>query len=56
VVSQQVPMSLGGDGPTPAHLVKRYVALADTDLAHRHAAASPADRLLASTGSRAERG
>lgn len=33
-------------GHATLDMVKRYVALADTDLAVRHAAASPADRLL----------
>lgn len=34
-------------GHTTLDMVKRYVALADTDLAARHRAASPADRLVA---------
>jgi integrase/recombinase XerC len=34
-------------GHTTLDMVKRYVALADTDLAARHAVASPADRLVA---------
>ena len=34
-------------GHSTLDMVKRYVALADTDLAARHAVASPADRLVA---------
>ena len=34
-------------GHTTLDMVKRYVALADSDVAIRHRAASPADRLLA---------
>jgi hypothetical protein len=33
-------------GHTTLDLVKRYVALADTDVAQRHRVASPADHLL----------
>lgn len=33
-------------GHTSLDMVKRYVALANADLAARHAVASPADRLL----------
>jgi integrase/recombinase XerD len=33
-------------GHTTLDMVKRYVALADDDLAARHRDASPADRLL----------
>jgi integrase/recombinase XerD len=36
-------------GHATLDMVKRYVALADTDLAQRHRAASPADRLLAAS-------
>ncbi len=36
-------------GHATLDMVKRYVALADTDLAARHRAASPADRLLGDT-------
>ena len=40
-------------GHVTLDMVKRYVALVDTDLAQRHRVASSADRLLAA-GSRAE--
>jgi integrase/recombinase XerD len=43
-------------GHATLDMVKRYVALADTDLAARHRVASPADRLLVAPGSRAARG
>jgi site-specific recombinase XerD len=43
-------------GHATLDMVKRYVELADTDLAQRHRAASPADRLLAAPCSRAARG
>jgi site-specific recombinase XerD len=43
-------------GHATLDMVKRYVALADTDLAQRHRAASPADRLLSASGSRDQRG
>ena len=43
-------------GHATLDMVKRYVVLADTDLAARHRTASPADRLLAAPGSRAARG
>jgi site-specific recombinase XerD len=36
-------------GHTSLDMVKRYVALADVDLVTRHAAASPADRLVGPT-------
>ena len=36
-------------GHTSLEMVRRYVALADADVATRHRAASPADRLMAST-------
>jgi site-specific recombinase XerD len=38
-------------GHTTLDMVKRYVALADADVAARHRAASPGDRLLAGAGS-----
>ena len=39
-------------GHSTLDMVKRYVALADTDLAARHAVASPADRLVAAPRAR----